>query len=217
LGDLVLDGELVALRGGRPAFAALQSYRGRRAGDDTQILFIAWDLLAVGDQDWRRRPLSERRTGLLERLPAGPHRIQPVPATTDPDQAERWWRHPTDLIEGIVLKPLAAPYRPGYASGWLKLRRTHTVELVVLGVTGRGRTTALVLGAPDEGGRPRAVGVSLPLPSAAHRELAPLLRPSGDEGLLPGVVGGLPGAESIPYQPVHPDTVVEVATDLTVA
>lgn len=147
-------------------------------------------------------------------MASGPYRVQPVAVTRDPDLAQQWWLNQQDLVEGLVLKPLGAAYRPGHASGWTKLRRTTTVELVVLGVTGRGAGTALVLGAPGRGGRLRPVAVSLPLPAGAQQELAVLLRAHGSLEEVSGTVGGLPGAAPIRYQPVEPVVVVEVVSDL---
>ncbi|MFB7836142.1 hypothetical protein [Streptomyces sp. NPDC056056] len=117
-------------------------------------------------------------------------------------------------VEGLVLKP-DRPYAAGLASGWLKWRQTHSTEAVVLGVSGRtAGTQCLVLGRPDRRGQLRAVGVSLPVAPAVRRELAPVLRAVGEEEVeLPGVVGGLPGADPVRYRPVMPEIVVEIETD----
>lgn len=122
-----------------------------------------FDLLAVGDADWRPRRYSERRRRLLDVLEDGPPLIRPVPATGDVDTALQWVGG-LGGVEGVVMKP-NLPYVPGRGSGWLKWRRIHTSEAAVLGVSGRTPATqCLILGLPRSDGRMRAVGVSLPWP-----------------------------------------------------
>ena len=80
----VLDGEILAFRGGSPLpFSALQQRIGRRlqvqrAARHVPVVFMAYDLLEHQGADFRERPLSERRVWLedvLTRLPA------PAPAS----------------------------------------------------------------------------------------------------------------------------------------
>ncbi|RSO03358.1 hypothetical protein DMH18_37760 [Streptomyces sp. WAC 06783] len=102
------------------------------------------------------------------------------------------------------------------ASGWLKWRRRHTLDVAVLGVIGSSPATqALVLGLPRARGALRAVGVSLPLPAALRHQLVGLLHPQGGGGRseLPGTVGGLPGFPPISYLSVRPEVVVEIEAD----
>ncbi|CAM5503498.1 MULTISPECIES: hypothetical protein [Streptomyces] len=103
-------------------------------------------------------------------------------------------------VEGIVYKP-ERPYAAGRtASGWLKWKRRHTLDIAVLGVTGTSPATqAIALGLPLTRGALQAVGVSLPLPAALCPQLTGLLHPQGGgaRGQLPGTVGGLPGAPPV--------------------
>ncbi|MEV4190720.1 hypothetical protein [Streptomyces toxytricini] len=96
----------------------------------------------------------------------------------------------------------------------MKWRRRHTAEAVVIGVTGTAPARqALVLGRMWAG-RMRAVGVSLPVGDRLRAAVAPLLHPTGEQiRALPGTIGGLPGAEPIPYLPVMPEVVVEIEAD----
>jgi ATP-dependent DNA ligase len=50
LGDVVLDGEIVALRDGRMDFGALSSRPRDRAAAGITIYYVAFDLLAVGQK-----------------------------------------------------------------------------------------------------------------------------------------------------------------------
>ncbi|MBM3442633.1 MAG: ATP-dependent DNA ligase [Bacteroidetes bacterium] len=66
----VLDGEILAMRDGRPLpFSTLQTRIGRQKVSARQLReapagFMAFDLLEVGGQDWRERPFTARRVAL---------------------------------------------------------------------------------------------------------------------------------------------------------
>lgn len=86
-----------------------------------------------------------------------------------------------DLIEGLVLKPVTAAYRPGRrgARGWRKWRVRDSREAVVGAVTGTPRRpgTAL-LGRWDAAGRFRYLGRTGPLTADQARALAVVLTPA---------------------------------------
>lgn len=213
---VVLDGEIVAYRQGRVEFAALQAGSARRRQQQIGIYFLAFDLLAVGGRDWRREPYLERRAELLRQLGAGGLGVvQPVPMTLDRTEA-LWWMSEQAAdrgIEGLVAKPAGGVYQAGRRSGWVKVRRTTTREVAVLGVSGPDR---VVLGLADHAGRWRAVGLSQPVPRGVRAELAAVLRPRGGPELLPGVITGLPGQEAVPWQPCEIDVVAEIEADSAV-
>jgi ATP-dependent DNA ligase len=214
LPEAVLDGELVAVdEQGRLLFHRLQTrQRGPRPGEGFTVLFEAFDLLAVGAEDWRGGGYLARRGRLEELLRTAPPAIRPVPATADRVTALRWVGGLGGGIEGLVVKP-DVPYRAGPRSGWVKWRQRHTVDAVVVGVTVGAPARQAVVLAQEVRGRLRPVGVSLPLGAALRRELAPLLVPSGVVRELSGTVGGLPGADPIRYLPVEPTVVVECEAD----
>jgi ATP-dependent DNA ligase len=220
LPDCVLDGELVAALNatGEISFARLQSRSGRgpRPGEDFTVHWVVFDILALGDVDFRRRRYSERRAELLRLLDDGPTRIRPVPASTDPDEAMTWVGR-LGGVEGLVAKPDISYGAGRTASGWLKWRRTHTTSAIVVGVHGHvPATQALVLARPRTDGRLRVVGLSLPVGLVLRREIAPLLHPDPDrpgEHELPGTVGGLPGSPPVRYVPVLPEVVVDLEVD----
>src|SRR5689334_5822798 len=66
LGDVVLDGELVALRDGRLDFGALTSFPPARAAAGVVIYYIAFDLLAEAQTDLRGEPYRSRLDRLRE-------------------------------------------------------------------------------------------------------------------------------------------------------
>jgi DNA ligase-1 len=66
----VLDGEILAWQNNLPQpFAKLQRRLGRKIADaklqqEFPVVFLAYDLLEFGSEDWRNRPLAERREKL---------------------------------------------------------------------------------------------------------------------------------------------------------
>ena len=69
LPDCIIDGEVCALdKNGAPDFAALQAALSEEHNED--LIYFAFDLLAEGGEDLRRKPLKERKQR-LERLLAG--------------------------------------------------------------------------------------------------------------------------------------------------
>ncbi|MFH8386986.1 ATP-dependent DNA ligase [Kitasatospora sp. NPDC018058] len=217
LGPAILDGELLALDAtGAIDFTAIQrrSPRGPRAGENFKIVFAAFDLLALGTTDLRPRPYHERRAELEQLLRNAPATLTTVPAAQDLPSALAWL--PTPGVEGLVLKRTDAAYQPGKtASGWLKWRERHPLDLVVVGVTATDPAhQALVLAQPNHAGRLRPVAVTLPIGPALRTEIAPLLHPEGDVRDLPETVVGLPGAgRRGRYLPVLPEVVLEVRAD----
>src|ERR1700710_1587879 len=107
-GRYVLDGEIVLFdEEGRQDFDALgqrihpAESRVRMLAEKTPTRFIAFDVLADGDQVLLALPQSERRAR-LEALVAAP--VDLTPMTTDPEGAQEWLQG----AEGVVAKQLDA-------------------------------------------------------------------------------------------------------------
>ena len=217
LGDLVLDGELVALREGRLDFGALTSMPSWREAAGVVIYYIVFDVLADGDDDLRPLPLLARRERLAELLAGARPPLQLTPSTTDRDAALAWMSPELAEIgiEGVVAKDVTASYRAGRTGSWRKVRQKVVVDAVVVGVAGSvDRPEALLLARPDSSGALVAIGLSLPLPPALRDETGPLVTPTGEPRTrLPGSVMGHQGGE---YLPVHAALVVEVEAEATV-
>jgi ATP-dependent DNA ligase len=132
----VFDGELVAIseQGGRPVqdFAAV--CRAVLRGDTSaaeDLRFVGFDLLALGGEDLRGRPWSERDLRLTEALPASGliGRAESLPASPA--------AHAAILalgFEGTVLKRPKSTYRPGRQRVWLKHKARCTSEGMLLSV-----------------------------------------------------------------------------------
>ncbi|MEU4673906.1 hypothetical protein AB0F91_39625 [Amycolatopsis sp. NPDC023774] len=219
LGEVVLDGELVAYRPqGRLDFAALGYGPARRRTEGITVVFVAFDLLGARRRDLRPLPYASRRERLEAVIGAGTAGIQLMRSTLDVEQARGWISAEQAAVgvEGALAKPLGSryPLRGGRA-GWVKVRHVDDVDALVLGVTGSPtRPTALVLGQADRRGRVRAVGLSTTLSRPALASLAGRLRLApGGPVRASGVVAGLPGNEDFTYWPVEPGVVVEARAD----
>lgn len=161
--DMLLDGEVVALDGGRPSFGALAErmhVRDRRKAErlaaTRPVTFMVFDLLRLYGSDLTSQPLSARRE-LLERLDLDGRHWQ-VPPVYD-DGQELFDATLEQGLEGVVSKRRSSPYLPGRRSAdWLKSPHRATHSVVVGGwrpeqTNDSGRLGAVLVGTPDgEGG-----------------------------------------------------------------
>jgi ATP-dependent DNA ligase I len=161
---IVLDGEAIALgEDGRPRpFQVTMGRFGTRvAADDLRrsvpLSAFLFDCLHLDGDDLLDRPGRERFAVLEERLPEALR----VPRLETGDAAEADAFVDAALAqghEGVMVKSLDAPYEAGRrGAGWLKVKRAHTLDLVVLAAEwGHGRRQGwlsnLHLGARDPAG-----------------------------------------------------------------
>lgn len=156
----VLDGEIVAIEDGseRPMpFAKLQRRINRKNVEmsfwpEVPVGFIAFDLLEYAGEDFRSRPLSERRAQLakiIEQL--GPRSIirisHPAAAASWDDLEEMLGQSRDRAVEGLMLKKLSSPYQAGRPTGlWWKLKvQPYTVDCVLIAAqSGHGRRAGLL-------------------------------------------------------------------------
>lgn len=159
-GELVLDGEAIALRpDGRPLpFQVTASRFGTRKADGSVPLTpLFFDLLHLDGDDLIDRPGSERTAALAELVPVAGR----VPRALVDDAVGAQAFLDAALAaghEGVLVKALEAPYAAGRrGGGWLKVKPRHTLDLVVLAAEwGHGRRRGwlsnLHLGARDTSG-----------------------------------------------------------------
>ena len=160
---VVLDGEIVIATAGRLDFDALllrihpAASRVHMLAEQSPSAYIAWDLLASGDDDLRERPQIERRAA-LERVLAGV--VPPIhvtPATRDRSVAADWFdRFEGAGLDGVIAKPEALAYTPGKRV-MLKIKHQRTADCVVAGFRwykgGKGTLVgSLLLGLYDNAG-----------------------------------------------------------------
>lgn len=135
----VLDGEIVALDGGRSSFARLQQRMNlqgpaaiARAVTDVPVEFWIFDVLWLNGVSLLTKKLDDRRR-ILDLLPLDGE-ICSVPDRLGGDVDEAL-AHSVELgWEGIVAKRGDSQYLPGKRSRtWLKIKNFTTVEVVVVG------------------------------------------------------------------------------------
>lgn len=217
LGDVVLDGEIVALREGRLDIGALASSPQARLRSGAVVYYAVFDLLAADDADWRPRPYRERRARLETLLAGVAPPLQLVPSTSGRDAALAWMRPEVAEvgIEGVIAKRADSAYRAGRTDAWVKVRQTIVVDAVVIGVTGDPREPReLVLARRDESGAWRQIGLSLPLAPPLRRQVGSRVTTTGAPAVYASA-GGF-GRGRTEYRPVRPDVVVEVEAEPTV-
>ena len=239
-GRCVVDGEIVLVRGGRLDFDALQqrihpaASRVRLLAEQTPVSFVAFDLLALGDDDLTGRPFAERRALLEQALAAASDPVFITPATGDLAVAREWFeRFEGAGLDGVVAKPLDGTYQPDKRT-MFKIKHERTADCVVAGYrwhkTG-GIVGSLLLGLYGDDGRLQHVGVAASFPMARRRalvdELAPYVvtdlaqHPWGEwadqaahlGGRLPGAVSRWSAGKDLSFVPLRPELVVEVAYD----
>jgi ATP-dependent DNA ligase len=215
-GRYVVDGEIVIdADDGQQDFDALQQRihpaisRITMLAEQTPARFIAFDLLARGDEALLARALSERR-GALEALARSGLSLTPL--TPDPDATAQWLRDG----EGVVAKELAAPYRPGQRKGMVKIKRVRTIDAVVAGWRpGKeaGTVGSLILGLYDQGGQLHVVGHSSGISAAEKRALVDRLAPyeTGERGR--GDPSRWKSEKDLEWISLRPELVVEVTFD----
>jgi bifunctional non-homologous end joining protein LigD len=114
LPDCILDGEACAhCEDGMPDF-----WRLRDGGH--QPCFFAFDLLMLDGEDWRPRPLLERKERLRKLLGRRKRVLRYVEHLEDGGPA--MFEHACRLgLEGIISKRRDLPYRSGRSTSWLKI------------------------------------------------------------------------------------------------
>ncbi|MEV6968762.1 ATP-dependent DNA ligase [Hamadaea sp. NPDC051192] len=236
----VVDGEIVLISGDRLDFEALQlrlhpaASRVNLLAGQTPASFVAFDLLALGDQDCTRLPFEQRR-GLLEQALSGAQPpIHLTPATTDRVLAEEWFHQFEGAgLDGLIAKPLAGAYEPDKRT-MFKVKHERTADCVVAGyrlhTSGSDRIGSLLLGLYNDDGQLASVGVIGAFPMAKRialfEELQPLVTTFDDHPwnwakLVPEGGRTPRGSEysrwnagkDLSFTPLRPERVVEVRYD----
>ena len=240
----VVDGEVVVRAEGGFDFADLlarihpASSRIERLRRETPAAFIAFDVLALEDDDVRGRPFVERRR-ILSRLfgRAGPP-LSLTRLTDDRAVASEWLESfgggggGGGGVDGVVAKHASLPYEPGRRT-MVKVKPERTADCVVAGfrwLGDRPLPSSLLLGLYDGGGALRHVGVVTSFTEEGRRgvlrEIAPLVVPlaghpwqrgfllaGGPVGRLKGSAGRWTPDMPQDWVPLAPELVCEVAYD----
>jgi ATP-dependent DNA ligase len=242
----VLDGEVVIASDGGLQFEALllrihpAASRVKMLAEQSPASFVAWDLLALDDEDLRSAPQGERRARLEAALAT---RARPpvhlTPATTDRALAVDWFdRFEGAGLDGVIAKRLDGTYLPGKRA-MIKVKHQRTADCAVAGFrwhkNGPGtHIGSLLLGLFDEAGTLHSVGVTSSFTwdkrAALVEELEPL-RKDALEGhpwaewaewaqaaeesgqRLPGATSRWNRGKDLSWEPLRLERVAEVAYD----
>ena len=243
----VLDGEVVIARDGALQFEALllrihpAASRVKMLAEESPASFVAWDLLALGDEDLRDVPQGERRTRLEQVLADAAPPVHLTPATRDRSLAADWFdRFEGAGLDGVVAKRLDGAYLPGKRA-MLKIKHERTADCVVAGFrwhkNGPGtHIGSLLLGLFDADGDLHHVGITSSFTWDKRAVLAEELEPLRANALeghpwgewaewasagaadasgqrLPGATSRWNRGKDLSWEPLRAERVVEVAYD----
>ena len=237
----VVDGEIVIASDRGLDFDLLQlrlhpaASRVAKLAAETPSSFIAFDLLAIDDEDLRSRPQAERRVQLEKALSGVTGRVHLTPCTRDRVIAKDWFhRFEGAGFDGVIAKHEKTPYEPGKRS-MIKVKHVRSADCVVAGFrwhkNGPGTLVgSLLLGLHDSRGTLQHVGVTSSFTMAVRAQLAKELEPLRKNALAAhpwrewaGAEGGssrMPGAQSrwsagkdLSWEPLRVERVCEVKYD----
>ncbi|MEV5613087.1 ATP-dependent DNA ligase [Streptomyces sp. NPDC052225] len=234
----VLDGEIVIARDGRLDFDALTERihpadsRVRTLAERTPASFVAFDVLALGDESLVDAPLTERRRRLEEALATASAPLHLAPATTDAELAGRWFEQYEGAgLDGVVAKPLDLRYRQDERL-MFKIKHERTADCVVAGYRFHKSgpvVGSLLLGLYDDAGTLQHVGVCAAFTMKRRAELIDELEPLrmespeghpwaawADEAAqaasrMPGATSRWTGKKDLSWVALRPERVAEVA------
>ncbi len=185
----VIDGEIVLVDTERNTldFEALQqrihpaASRIKMLSEKTPASFVAFDLLALGDDDLTNVPLADRRGALKAALARSSPPVYLTPATQDVDEARRWFAEFEGAgLDGLIAKSLNLTYQPDKRV-MSKIKHERTADCVVAGYrvhkTDEKAIGSLLLGLHDDRGVLASVGVIGAFPMATRKKLFTELQP----------------------------------------
>jgi ATP-dependent DNA ligase len=236
----VVDGEIVIVGSRGLDFEAMllrihpAASRVKMLAEETPASFVAWDLLALGNDDLREVPLATRRQKLEDALAKAKPPVHLTPATRDRATAEDWFsRFEGAGLDGVMAKRLDAPYRAGERT-MIKVKHRRTADCVVAGFrwhkNGPGTMIgSLLLGLFDKKGKLHHVGVAAAFTTVMRKQLVDDLAPLRVDALknhpwrewaeaqldqrMPGATSRWNRRKDLTWEPLRPERVVEVAYD----
>jgi ATP-dependent DNA ligase len=242
----VIDGEIVIAGDGGLDFWALQqrihpaASRVTLLAGATPASFIAFDLLALGDDDLMSEPFARRRAALERALANAASPVHVTPITRDEQVARAWFdRFEGAGLDGVIAKRADLTYQPDKRV-MAKIKHVRTADCVVAGYrvhrSAADAIGSLLLGlyvdetAPpsqwgDHAGGLAPVGVIGAFPMARRRELYAELQPlvvdvaehpwswAAELGHAPEGGSRWNPNKDLSFVPLRPERVVEVRYD----
>ncbi|MBF6346745.1 ATP-dependent DNA ligase [Nocardia cyriacigeorgica] len=235
----VIDGEIVIVTEAGLDFDTLQlrlhpaASRVAKLAAETPASFVAFDLLALGDDDLTGEPFRERRRLLETILDTELARVHLTPITSDPDVAEDWFtRFEGAGFDGVMVKADDQRYQQDKRV-MLKVKHERTADCVVAGFRwhkdGEG-VGSLLLGLYDDEGNLHHVGVASSFTAARRKQLVGELEPwrenaldnhpwrnwadaaaqASAEGKMPGGMSRWSAGKDLSWEALRPELVAEV-------
>jgi len=196
--------------------------------------FVAFDALALGDEDLREARFDERRRRLTGAIRSD-RTMFVTPQTASVEEARQWFtRFEGAGLDGVIAKPEALPYTPGKRV-MLKIKHQRTADCVVAGFRwykgGKGTLVgSLLLGLYDDAGVLHHVGVTSAFTRPVRAELAEKLAPLRDGARddhpwrdwaewqdqetsqrLPGATSRWNRGKDLSWEPIRLELICEVA------
>jgi ATP-dependent DNA ligase len=239
----VVDGEIVVPRGDRLHFEDLlqrihpAESRVNLLAEQTPASFVAFDLLALGDESLLETPFAERRARLESALADVQAPVYVTAVTQDADTAHRWFETFEGAgLDGVVAKTADLPYGPDQRL-MTKVKHVRTADCVVAGFRWHKSgpiVGSLLLGLYNDAGDLQHIGVAASFPMARRAELVEELAPyragaldghpwqdwanaevneDGGEHRMPGAVSRWNAKKDLSWVPLRPELVVEIKYD----
>ncbi|GIF05929.1 ATP-dependent DNA ligase [Actinoplanes siamensis] len=237
----VIDGEVIVADTGRNTldFEALQqrihpaASRVTLLSERTPAGFVAFDLLALGDEDLTELPFEQRRERLLQALDKARAPVYVTPATDDLATARRWFEQFEGAgLDGLIAKGRDLTYQPDKRV-MFKIKHKRTADCVVAGYrvhkSAENRIGSLLLGLYDERDVLVSVGVIGSFPMKVREELFEQLQPlvteleghpwdwaahlQGERTPRKNEVSRWNSGKDLSFTPLRPERVVEVRYD----
>lgn len=236
----VVDGEIVIVTGDSLDFEALlqrihpADSRVRKLAAETPASFVAFDLLALGDESLMGEPFARRRALLVDTLASSDSRVLLTPATESVELAQRWFEVFEGAgLDGVVAKSPHLTYQPDQRV-MVKIKHERTADCVVAGfrwhrASAEGTAVgSLMLGLYNDDGVLQHVGVCGAFSAVRRRELIAELEPyridesahpwgsgvTADVGdRRPGGVTRWNAGKDLSWVALRPELVCEVAYD----
>jgi ATP-dependent DNA ligase len=242
----VVDGEIVVPRGDRLDFEALlqrihpAASRVTKLASETPASFVAFDLLALGDESLLDAPFAQRQARLRTALSGARGPVYVTTLTQDVEVGQRWFAEFEGAgLDGVVAKRGDQSYAPDQRV-MTKVKHVRTADCVVAGF--RWHKTgpivgSLLLGLYDDAGTLQHIGVAASFPMKRRAELVEELDPYRAEALeghpwqdwanasvqpapdgdaerrMPGATSRWNAGKDLSWVPLRPELVVEIKYD----